>query len=294
MNPRSRRTASSTSSNRSAPKGAGAPSLRALSGYRLTEALIAGWRPLQRLDVGGFALLRSRGITRRANSAVAVDAPTAEDALLDAVTKVEGLSAMTGETPCFRVLDIHGPAQLDTLLEARGYEIVGASELLELPLGRALRAAPHPSAEISTGTLEEGWFESAWSLAPRDGENARQTLHDILAGTPAVQVQLRAPGADGQSPGQTVAVGRAALVEAGKESAAVLNMIAVHPEHRRRGLGRAVSETLLAIAAVQGASRALLEVERDNTGAAALYRGLGFAHLGEYHYRVGAAPGDRA
>ncbi|MGO2774980.1 MAG: GNAT family N-acetyltransferase, partial [Brachybacterium tyrofermentans] len=91
-----------------------------------------------------------------------------------------------------------------------------------------------------------------------------------------------------------IAVGRAALVEAGKGTAAVLNMIAVHPRRRREGLGRAVSRTLLAIAAVQGASLALLEVEKDNAAASTLYRRLGFASRGAYHYRVGALPADRA
>ena len=237
---------------------------------------------MQRLDVDGFALLRSRGVTRRANSAVAVDAPSTDDALLAAVERIEGLVAMTGERACFRILDVHGPAQLDDLLAARGYGSTGHSELLELPLTGSLSAVPHPSAEIRTGELDEDWFDAAWSLAPREGDDARATMHDILAGTPSVQVVLRSDGADaegggdGLAAGAPIAVGRAALVEAGKGTAAVLNMIAVHPRRRRRGLGRAVSRTLLAIAAVQGASLALLEVEKDNAAASTLYRRLGF------------------
>ena len=68
----------------------------------------------------------------------------------------------------------------------------------------------------------------------------------------------------------------------------MLNMIAVHPRRRREGLGRAVSRTLLAIAAVQGASLALLEVEKDNAAASTLYRRLGFASRGAY-----SLPGGR-
>ncbi|MGP9680956.1 GNAT family N-acetyltransferase [Brachybacterium sp. AOP3-A1-3] len=304
----SRRSTPSRSPSRSS-KGSPARSSRAgasrpLSGYRLVEALIAGWRPVQRLDVDGFALLRSRGVTRRANSAVAVDAPSTDDALLAAVERIEELVAMTGEQACFRILDVHGPAQLDDLLAARGYDSTGHSQLLELPLAGPLSAVPHPLAEIRTGELDEDWFDAAWSLAPREGDDARGTMHDILAGTPSVQVVLRSDGSggdsaddssdDGLAAGTPIAVGRAALVEAGKGTAAVLTMIAVHPRRRREGLGRAVSQTLLAIAAVQGASLALLEVERDNGAASALYRGLGFTSRGAYHYRVGAPPADRA
>ncbi|MFC7458308.1 GNAT family N-acetyltransferase [Brachybacterium sp. GCM10030267] len=267
---------------------------RPLGGYHLSEALIAGWRPLTRLDVDGFALLRSRGVTRRANSAVAVDAPSSTAALTSAIERIEMLCETAGEAATFRVLDVHGPPGLDDLLAARGYGTAGPSELLELDLTAASRLEPSPSAVIRTGALDQEWFDAFWRLAPREGDQARETLHAITAGTPAVQVLLPdgadgaggTDGSEGSAAGRPAAVGRAALVEAGREQVAVLNAIAVDPGRRRRGLGRAVSQTLLSIAAVQGASRALLEVETDNPGALALYRTLGFRRLGGYHYRV--------
>ncbi|APX32260.1 hypothetical protein BH708_05450 [Brachybacterium sp. P6-10-X1] len=277
MSSRPRRSATKSSKTAKNPRGATAS--RPLGGHHLTEALIAGWRPLQRLDVGGFALLRSRGITRRANSAVALDAPASPDDLAAAIGRVEGLYEVAGDVPTFRVLDSQGPEGLDDALCERGYRREGDSELLTTSLGPGRGDVPHGGAEIRTGALDEDWFEAAWQLAPREGERARETLHDILAGTPAVQVLLRAEG-------EPVAVGRAALVPAGKETAAVLNMIAVSPAHRREGHGRALSRTLLALAVVQGARRALLEVERDNDAARAMYRQLGFDRLGDYHYRT--------
>lgn len=273
--------------NRRARRPSPTPPLRPLTGPRLGEALLAGWRPLQRLDADGFALLRSRGVTRRAHSIVALDAPTAGPELLAALERIESLVASVGERPTHRILEGITPPSLDALLAARGDELTGGSEILELPLTGAL-PRPHPSAVIASGALDEDWFEAAWRLAPREGEDARATLHDVLAGTPAVQVRLPAGGTE------DAAVGRAALVSAGKESLAVLNMIAVDPAHRRRGLGRALSGTLLALAAVQGARRALIEVESENTPARTLYRDLGFRRIGGYHYRLGAAPGSPA
>ncbi|ATG51722.1 hypothetical protein CFK38_09455 [Brachybacterium vulturis] len=273
--------------NRRSRRPTSAPDLRPLTGTRLAEALIAGWQPLQRLDTEGFAMLRSRGITRRAHSILALEPPTAAEELAAALARVESLVAMAGETPTHRILEGITPPALETLLAERGDARTGASEILELPLTGTL-PRPHPSAVISTGALDEEWFEAAWRLAPREGEHSRETLHDILAGTPAIQVRLPA--------GETAdaAVGRAALVSAGKETLVVMNMIAVDPTERRRGLGRSLSTTLLALAAVQGARRALLEVEVENTPARTLYRSLGFRRIGGYHYRVHTAPASAA
>lgn len=259
------------------PQRAAAPP--PLTGDRLTEALIAGWRPLQRLDVDGFAVLRSRGITRRAHSIVALDASPDQQELAAALERVEALVAMAGEHPIHRILEHQRSAALEALLAARGDQAVGHSEILELPL--TTTAPPSGAALIATGAVDADWFAQAWTLAPREGEHARDTLRDILAGTPAIQVRI--PASEGSA---AAAVGRAALVTAGREQLAVLNMIAVDPAQRRRGLGREISRTLLALAAAQGVRRALLEVERDNAPARALYRALGFRRISGYHYRV--------
>ena len=55
-----------------------------------------------------------------------------------------------------------------------------------------------------------------------------------------------------------------------------INTIAVHPDLRRRGLATALMTRLLAIAAAEGACRAMLEVRRSNTAALRLYERMGF------------------
>src|SRR5699024_1643466 len=181
-----------------------------------------------------------------------------------------------GDRPRPRILDGATPEALEPLLEARGDESAGDSEILERELTGTL-PRPHPSAVISTGALDEDWFDAAWALAPREGEGARESLHDILAGTPAIQVRLPA----GEVP--DAAVGRAALVDVGKETLVVLNMIAVDPAHRRRGLGRAP-------AACRGPRRALPAAEPETTPPRTLYRAPGFRRTGGYHYRLGSPP----
>jgi [ribosomal protein S18]-alanine N-acetyltransferase len=68
-----------------------------------------------------------------------------------------------------------------------------------------------------------------------------------------------------------------------------ITVVAVDPQCRRQGLGRAVLETLLAEGLRQGARRATLEVSAGNAAALALYGQLGFATAGvrRGYYRNG-------
>ncbi len=56
--------------------------------------------------------------------------------------------------------------------------------------------------------------------------------------------------------------------------------IAVHPDCRRRGLGRAVTEALLDYAKGNGLFEVSLEVRASNAAAIALYEHLGFSTCG--------------
>jgi ribosomal-protein-alanine N-acetyltransferase len=56
--------------------------------------------------------------------------------------------------------------------------------------------------------------------------------------------------------------------------------LAVHPAHRRQGLGRLLLQRALEEGRARGASAALLEVRRSNDAAQRLYRSLGFVETG--------------
>jgi ribosomal-protein-alanine N-acetyltransferase len=66
--------------------------------------------------------------------------------------------------------------------------------------------------------------------------------------------------------------------------------VAVHPEARRRGVGRALLESVFAHAHASGARIVLLEVRPSNTEARALYESFGFRVIGRrrgYYYDTG-------
>ena len=262
------------------PKRSRPTSSPALAGTALLETLLGGWRALSRLEVDGFALQRSRGVTRRANSVVPIDPPTDPDSLDAALARIEGLLGAAGESPTFRLFSADGldHEPVRAALEQRGYAAGSPVHVLLRPLAD-LRATPDPRAAITVGSPPEDWLEASWRLAPRPEEGARETLRDLMAGTPGIYLALTDPDSR-----ESVAVGRAALVPHRRRTIAVLDQIAVDPDRRREGLGRAVVRSLLSLAAVQGVDLALLEVETGNTAARALYRGEGFTPSGEYRY----------
>ncbi len=59
--------------------------------------------------------------------------------------------------------------------------------------------------------------------------------------------------------------------------------VAVHPDWRRRSIGRQLVGTLLDEARAAGVRRTLLEVRRSNRPALSLYRELGFRETGTRH-----------
>ena len=55
--------------------------------------------------------------------------------------------------------------------------------------------------------------------------------------------------------------------------------VAVHPDHRRKGIALAMMQATLELARAHGGSEVMLQVDDDNLGAIALYRQLGFADV---------------
>jgi ribosomal protein S18 acetylase RimI-like enzyme len=63
---------------------------------------------------------------------------------------------------------------------------------------------------------------------------------------------------------------------------AALGNVAVHPDHRGRGLGGAVTSAVCEAVAAAGVSHIGLNVRSDNRSAIACYERLGFAHVAVY------------
>ena len=78
--------------------------------------------------------------------------------------------------------------------------------------------------------------------------------------------------------GAVIAMGSAQLVISTAEgaSSAWFEDIVVHPDYRRRGLGKQLLDHLLAWAKTRGATRAQLVTDKENQGAELFYNGVGW------------------
>jgi ribosomal-protein-alanine N-acetyltransferase len=111
---------------------------------------------------------------------------------------------------------------------------------------------PEALAAVHARAMDSG---SAWSVADFAG-------------------LLASPGVFALGDGRGIALGRVAADEA------ELLTIAVAPEHRRTGHGRALLAAFEARATAAGAATAYLEVAADNAAAIALYGARGYAEAG--------------
>jgi ribosomal-protein-alanine acetyltransferase len=106
----------------------------------------------------------------------------------------------------------------------------------------------------------DAWPESAMR-SELDGAHTHYlvAVDDARPGEPVAYAGLLAPRGSGQGDIQT---------------------IAVDPEHRGSGLGRALMHALIDEARRRGATEVFLEVRADNPVARGLYESLGFAEIG--------------
>lgn len=235
------------------------------------ELLRRGWPALSEVDVDGWVVRRSGGVTQRANSVVPLASPPDVGSALAAV---ERLYAADGLPAVFQLGTDVAPADLDAVLDARGYAYGSPTSVEAAAVADVLPSLPSGDVMVADEPSEE-WLDLWWAVDGRGDAAARAVARRILTGGPARYGTVL--DADG-----VAAVARLALV--GEWGG--LYCMAVRPDARRRGLGSVLLRGLLADAAAAGVRRCWLQVREDNPGARAFYARLGFRPASRYHYRT--------
>ncbi|QBI55270.1 GNAT family N-acetyltransferase [Streptomonospora litoralis] len=228
------------------------------------ERIGADW-PAAEVEIrDGWRLSWNEGVTRRANSAVRLEAGARVEA-------AEEFYRERGLAPCFQTWP--GDEDLDAVLARRGYAEQAATQVLVRDLGEWPPAAH--GADVAVAERPGAAWRALWAEAGQPPERVA-ALHRILDRVPRIGYALEESGA---------ARGCAALSGAW---AGVYAMV-TRPADRGRGLAGAVLEALLEWARLSGAENAYLMVEADNAAALRVYERAGFSTRCTYRYRV--APG---
>jgi [ribosomal protein S18]-alanine N-acetyltransferase len=168
----------------------------------------------------------------------------------------------------FHITPMHGEDLLDVMAIELASHLEPWSELaflteLELPQSRLLVARMLDSVDGTGGALEAG------------GEDAREDGVESDGLTEITRTRSRdaRPGPMGGPVGYICFWNVAGEVQ--------IHNLAVHPLHRRRGIGRALLVHALKLAWGEGARKAVLEVRQGNLTARHLYESVGFEKWGE-------------
>ncbi len=240
--------------------------------WRLEEACLNAWPSRQSVLSDGWLLRRSGGAVRRSNSVNPLRG--GRGPAESVIALAERVYAEFGQEAIFRVPDIAD--ELASPLAARGYVVHAPTLTLVADLAGNPPEEPDGTVILSASPSRR-WLEARARLAGVGAADRRiySEMTELLA------LPVRYAGIDHH--GEIVAQAYGVL----HRGLLVLNSVATDPDHRRRGLGRAVLGALMAWARRNGATEGVLQVLAENEPALSLYRSLGFLRTAyTYHYRI--------
>jgi ribosomal protein S18 acetylase RimI-like enzyme len=236
----------------------------AISIGELEEAAAGGWRAPEEAALGRWRLRAAEGFTGRANSALATGDPGLPLAAATAEVcrwyQARGLPAMVAVP--YPLGQPQG-STVDRFLAERGWTVrSGAATVMTAAPGAVADRAADAAAGVDLDAEpDEGWL----ALYRYRGRPPPPISRRLLMSAPWQAF------ASVRDAGDTLAVGRVAAAG----DWAGLTAVEVDPRHRRRGLGRAITGALAAVAAGRGLTGLYLQVDNDNSSARSLYRRVG-------------------
>ncbi len=228
--------------------------------YRIIDTT---WQPASKARHGPWTIREGRGAGGRVSSA------TAEDPITDAdIPQAETAMRALNQIPLFMIRD--GEARLDQALKRRGYRIKDAVHAYAAPI-EMLAADPPPV------TCFEVWPPL---------EIMKEIWNEGGIGAARLAVMARAPDPKTAILGRTDDQPAGAAFVALAGPFAMVHAVETLARHRRRGLARHMMQAAARWAARHGARHMTLITTQDNIAANGLYRRLGMAAIGGYHYRI--------
>jgi ribosomal protein S18 acetylase RimI-like enzyme len=226
---------------------------------------------------GGWLLRYTHGVSRRANSVLAIGSP---GSLVEAVEAAEAFYEQRETTPMFQISEASTPAPLADLLTSRGYESSAKTWMMWTTAAGVTSGSPDTDLWQLETTAEPSadWFDTYWSTESdwHRSELEATIIREVLLRPRSPSLFVSARDADGT----VAAVGQAVL----SKGWACVQCLATRREARRRGAARAVVRRLAADSARAGTERMFAAVMAENTASLDLFRGASYQRSHTYSY----------
>jgi ribosomal protein S18 acetylase RimI-like enzyme len=140
-----------------------------------------------------------------------------------------------------------------------------------------------PGEYVAIGELGVAAYSHDYDIS----DGYRRNLCDVAARAAQNEVWVAVDRETGQLLGSVVTPRPDSHVsELGQDGELDFRLLAVAPSARRRGIGRLLTEHVIALAAERGAARVVMNSGPDMTAAHQLYYSMGFTRLTERETRI--------
>lgn len=279
----------------------------------LEPLMNAVWPSLDVVELDGWVLRAAGAVTRRANSVwpQAVPAAWGSSSVLAALPEkvaqsrehrfeqllrqTEKWYAERHQLAQFQMTNRPENVELDRFLAGQGYSLLSGTLIMTMSNASAITQNAHNSGAVGTVetmdqalvplaggvTLEVAhtptaqWLELWCTIEGTASLSERDRARELVQSVPSLYVSAV------DRNGTVVGTGRVSV----SSGWGGIYCMGVHPNHRRRGVARAIMDRLMACSFAHGANQVWLLVATANTAAQTLYGSVGFAEVGSYHYR---------
>ncbi|MEP9415292.1 GNAT family N-acetyltransferase [Gordonia sp. VNQ95] len=248
----------------------------------LEHAAALAWPGIEHEEIDGWLLRAGGGISRRANSAIAVDRSARVDAQMLSV--IEDWYAARGLRTLIAVPDRLLPRQIVGVPASDEIQVLTRT-LDDVP---ADGGVPTGGGDVTLGADPSRAWLRAYLGDEADLTVGAGVLNNVAGENGSVVF------ASVEYDGEPIAIGRGAVTEApGSRRWLGVTAVWTDPDHRRRHLGDAIVSRLLSWGVQHGADAAYVQAEAGNRVAGTWYRSRGFALHHSYHY-LALGDGGRA
>jgi GNAT superfamily N-acetyltransferase len=240
----------------------------------IEELSLNAWPALQTYMYDGWLLRFANGYTKRSNSICAMYEGTIED-IESKIDYCERMYEKRGLSPIFKITPFGSCADLDRLLERRGYRVADPTSVRVLDERSQLKRAEHVELSIEL-ELSEHWIATVAEFA-NISEQHLATAWKLLS-------------QPGLTKGYFILCQDSIPVSCGlgviENGYVGLYDIVTHEDARNRGYAEQLILHILSWARENHADKGYLLVVQDNAPATRLYDKLGYEEIYTYHYRI--------